>query len=126
MNGLHLFADLHGCKCAPDLLLDSKKIEAFGKDVCTRNGMTVVGCYFHQFSSTRGDPAGVTGAVILAESHLALHTWPELNGVTLDVYVCNFSGDNSAAARRLMAEAMAAFQPERCELREVMRGSVAT
>jgi spermidine synthase len=38
--------------------------------------------------------------VLLAESHLALHTWPERAGVTLDVYVCNFSTDNSARPSR--------------------------
>ena len=36
-----------------------------------------------------------SGAVLLAESHLAIHTWPERRGVTLDVYVCNFTADNT-------------------------------
>ena len=39
--------------------------------------------------------------MVLAESHLAIHTWPERQGLTLDVYVCNYSADNSAKARRL-------------------------
>ena len=46
--------------------------------------MTVVGDSFHQF-----EPQGVTGTVLLAESHLAIHTWPEQGFVTIDVYVCN-------------------------------------
>jgi spermidine synthase len=41
---------------------------------------------------------GVTGTVLLAESHLAIHTWPETGSVTIDVYVCNFSADNSGKA----------------------------
>ena len=53
----------------------------------------------------------VTGTVVLAESHFALHTWPEIRGVTLDVYVCNFSADNSALAHGLFAETIAAFTP---------------
>ena len=79
---------------------------------------------FHQFGSAI-EPAGATGAVILAESHLAVHTWPELFAVTLDLYVCNFSQDNSAAAREACNRLIAAFAPQRVEQREVMRGGVA-
>ena len=45
----------------------------------------------------------VTAAVLLAESHVCLHTWPEQRAVTVDVYVCNFGEDHSAKARGLMA-----------------------
>ena len=62
--------------------------------VCSTPGLTPVAQAFHQFGSTR-EPAGATGAVILAESHLAVLTWPEVRAVTLDLYVCNFSQDNS-------------------------------
>jgi hypothetical protein len=57
------------------------------------SGLTPVGELFHRFEPG----GGVTGVVLLAESHLAVHTWPELGAVTMDVYVCNFSGDNGAA-----------------------------
>ena len=53
-------------------------------------GLTVVGDAFYQF-----EPQGVTGTVLLAESHLAIHTWPERSFVTVDVYVCNLATDNS-------------------------------
>ena len=69
-----------------------------------------------------GQPAGVTGTVVLAESHLALHTWPEISSVTLDVYVCNFSGDNSRQAHALFNEIIANFAPARMETKEVTRG----
>ena len=107
MNGLHLIADLHDCRCAPGLLLDAPGLETFCVAACTRHGLTVVGRLFHPFRDTAGNPAGVTGTVVLAESHLAVHTWPEVAGVTLDVYVCNFSGDNSARAQALFAEMIA-------------------
>jgi S-adenosylmethionine/arginine decarboxylase-like enzyme len=55
---------------------------------------------------------------------LALHTWPELSAVTLDVYVCNCSGDHSDQARQVMAAMQALFRPERVEQREVIRGAV--
>ncbi len=125
MNGLHLIADLHDCRCAPRFLLDAPGLEAFCVTACTRHGLTVVGRLFHPFRDARGRPAGVTGTVVLAESHLAVHTWPEVAGVTLDVYVCNFSGDNSARAQALFAEVVAAFAPGRLQKKEVARGHLA-
>jgi len=122
MNGLHLIADLHDCRCAPGFLLDAPGLEAFCVAACTRHGLTVVGRLFHPFRDAAGDPAGVTGTVVLAESHLAVHTWPEVAGVTLDVYVCNFSGDNSDRAQALFAEMIATFAPARLEKKEVARG----
>jgi S-adenosylmethionine/arginine decarboxylase-like enzyme len=67
----------------------------------------------------------VTGVVLLAESHLALHTWPELAAVTLDVYVCNHAADNSARAEALLQALETAFAPGRCERRRVLRGCLA-
>lgn len=125
MNGLHLIADLHDCRCPSDLLLAAEKLEDYCVDACTRHGLSVVGRLFHPFADSKGEAAGVTGTVVLAESHLAVHTWPEIGGVTLDVYVCNFSGDNSARARALFAEVIASFAPERVEKTEVTRGRLA-
>ena len=123
MQGLHLTADLLDCRCPPALLLDAAGLERFAVEACGRHGLCVVGAYFHQFRDGEGHPAGVTGTVVLAESHFALHTWPEIAGVTLDVYVCNFSADNSLRARGLFAEAIATFAPDRLETREVLRGA---
>ncbi len=122
MNGLHLIADLFDCRCPAELLLAAPRLEAFCAAACSRNGLTVVGRLFHAFHDATGNPAGVTGAVVLAESHLAVHTWPEIGGVTLDVYVCNFSGDNSSRAHALFAEVIAAFAPGRLTTQEVARG----
>lgn len=122
MNGLHLIADLHDCRCPPGWLLDAAGLETYCTDACRRHGLSVVGRLFHAFTDAAGRPAGVTGAVVLAESHLAVHTWPELGSVTLDLYVCNFSGDNSARAQALFAEVVARFAPQRLEKKEVVRG----
>lgn len=126
MNGLHLIADLHDCRCRPDFLLDARGLEAFCVDACSGHGLTVVGRLFHAFRDAAGNPAGVTGTVVLAESHLAVHTWPEIDCVTLDVYVCNFSGDNSGRAQALFAHVIAAFAPARLEKSEVARGRLAS
>jgi spermidine synthase/S-adenosylmethionine decarboxylase len=122
MHGLHLIGDLHDCRCPPALLFDAAGLEDFCVAACTRHDLTVVGRLFHAFRDTAGQPAGVTGSVILAESHLAIHTWPELAAVTLDVYVCNFSGDHGDQARALFREVIARFAPERTERMEVKRG----
>jgi S-adenosylmethionine decarboxylase len=77
-----------------------------------------VNALFHGF-----DPGpGITGVVLLAESHLAIHTWPELGAVTLDVYVCNFGGDNAVAARSLMAALIQAFEPRHVQQQAIERG----
>ena len=122
MNGLHLIADLHDCRCAPGFLLDAPGLETFCVDACQRHGPTVVGRLFHAFQDAGGQPAGVTGTVVLAESHLAVHTWPEIASVTLDIYVCNFSGDNSEQAHALFDEVITVFSPKRLEKQAVARG----
>ncbi len=122
MHGLHLIAEARCCRCAENLLADAQALRELCLAVCATPGLTPVGQVFHQFELA-GAPAGATGAVILAESHLAVHTWPELQAVTLDLYVCNFSQDNSAAARDAFARLLAAFAPEEVVQREVLRGS---
>ena len=84
-------------------------------------GLRAVGELFHRFPA----PGGVTGVVLLAESHLAVHTWPELGAVTLDVYVCNLGGDNSARAQALLAALQAAFAPASAKHHRVVRGQPA-
>jgi S-adenosylmethionine decarboxylase proenzyme len=89
--------------------------------VCLRlsnaSGMTIVGDSFHQFA-----PAGVTGTVLLAESHLAIHTWPEHGFVTVDVYVCNYTTDNTAKAEKLFRSMQEALRPQRSKFQAIHRG----
>src|SRR5574343_389182 len=124
MNGLHLIGDLHDCACPEERLRDAVALEQWCVDACRRHGLTVVGRLFHTFTDAAGRAAGVTGAVVLAESHLAVHTWPERHGVTLDVYVCNFGTDNSARAEALFAGLIAHFAPQRCHRQRVTRGEM--
>ena len=87
--------------------------------------LTPVGEVFYSFKPTAPHPggqSGVTGVVLLAESHVAIHTWPELNAVTLDVYVCNFDQDNSKKAQQLMQQMILAFQPGEIHQQQIVRG----
>ena len=124
MQGLHLTADLYGCAGEAALLLDAARIAALCRQEVLACGLTPVGERWVTFPPYQGRPSGVTGTVLLAESHLALHTWPESASVTLDVYVCNFSGDNSAKARTLLARLIAAYAPARQLCQELRRGGL--
>ena len=115
--GLHLIGDLYGCHGSRQLMVDAATLEAFCKQAVADAGLTAVGSLFHSF----GEGEGVTGAVVLAESHLALHTWPEDDYVTLDVYVCSYTSDNSAKAERLFELVMQAFAPDEPHLHRVVR-----
>ena len=123
MQGLHLTADLYGCQCGPSLLVEASQLEALCRGAVEAAGLTVVDEKFFTFPDYQGEPGGVTGAVLLAESHLALHTWPERAGVTLDVYVCNFSTDNSGKAEKLLDDLIVAFAPRQQNTNRILRGS---
>ena len=122
MQGLHLTADLYDCACDASIMIDAETLAALCRTHTLDVGLTLVGEKWHTFPEYQGEPGGVTGMLLLAESHLAIHTWPERNGVTLDVYVCNFEGDNSSKAERLMNELEAAFKPGRAQRNRLMRG----
>ncbi len=119
MQGLHILAELHQCAGSAALLRDAQALAALCKSVCQAAGLAPVAEAFHQF-----DNAGATGAVVLAESHLAIHTWPEQGAVTLDLYVCNFSQDNRAATERAFAALTTAFSPGRIIRRDIERGEI--
>jgi S-adenosylmethionine decarboxylase len=78
--GTHLLADLYGASN----LTDTAYIQASCEDAAVATGATIIMSNFHHF----GEGNGVSGIVLLAESHLSIHTWPEHGIATLDVYVC--------------------------------------
>jgi S-adenosylmethionine decarboxylase len=123
MQGLHLTADLYQCRCDAAWLIDAQRLCDWCLEAVRAVGLQPVNQLFHSFPAA-GDGAagGVTAALLLAESHVCLHTWPEKRGVTLDVYVCNFGGDHSAKARGLMFALINRFQPEWTEQRSLDRG----
>jgi len=121
MQGLHLIADLRACT-GDAALDDAGALRALCLAAVEEAGLRAVGELFHPFVDASGRAQGVTGVVLLAESHLAVHTWPELAAVTADVYVCNLGGDNSARAEGLMARLIEAFRPGEERLQAVWRG----
>lgn len=125
MQGLHLTADLHQCRCAPLWLTDAALLGERCVRAVTAAGLQAVAQVFHTFPATAQGPGGVTATVLLAESHLCVHTWPEQRAVTLDVYVCNFGGDHSAKAHALLDTLVALFEPGHTEHHRLTRGTLA-
>ena len=119
MQGLHLTADLHGCAAKQAVMTDPDTLRALCLGAVAASGLQAVGEVFHAFPA----PGGVTGVVLLAESHLAVHTWPERSAVTLDVYVCNLHADNSARAQALLSALEQPFAAAHCERHRVQRGA---
>lgn len=119
MEGLHILADLY--RCAEDApWRDPQALAAACSLAVAQAGLQRVGESWHGF----GPDGGITGTILLAESHLAIHTWPELQTVTLDIYVCNFGGDNSARAEAVLAEVVRLFRPADAQVQRVHRGAL--
>jgi S-adenosylmethionine decarboxylase len=128
MRGLHLTADLHRCDGDPHLLTDAAALQRLCLASVEASGLRAVAQLFHPFDagSSDGVPAGgVTGVVLLAESHLAVHTWPERGVVTLDVYVCNLGRDNADSAAQLLQALIDAFAPQIAHTQRIARGGAA-
>jgi S-adenosylmethionine decarboxylase proenzyme len=117
MQGVHLTADLCECPAGP-ALTDPEALRRLCRAAVDASGLQPVGELFHAFAA----PGGVTGVVLLAESHVAVHTWPELGRVTLDVFVCNLRNDNTERAQRVLAELEASFGAASVERHRLERG----
>jgi S-adenosylmethionine decarboxylase proenzyme len=115
MQGLHILADLTGCQCEMSFLTDEQALRALCEASVNTAGLSALGALFHTYSNQNTDDceqqSGVTGIILLAESHLAVHTWPELHSVTLDIYACNYGADNSAKVEHLFNLLSEAFKP---------------
>lgn len=125
MQGLHLTADLSGVDAALPAMGDADALARLCGQAVAKSGLTGVAELFHRFGPADSQ-SGVTGVVLLAESHVAVHTWPELGGVTLDVYVCNYGADNSARAEALMQALIAAFAPAAVHHQRLHRAAAST
>ncbi len=125
MQGLHLTGDLYGCQCHDAMLVDCPTLEQVCRKATLNTGLAIVDATFLALPDTDGEPGGIAGTLLLAESHLAIHTWPERRGVTLDVYVCNYLQDNSGKAQQLFDNLLAQLQPSTWQGERIRRGDLA-
>lgn len=123
LAGTHLTADLAGCSADHPWMTRVEALREACLSAVAQSGLQAVGDRFHAFApAAQGQPAGVTGVVLLAESHLAVHTWPEHGVVTLDVFVCNLRLDNTAHARTLLDALVRGFEPAQQSVQAIRRG----
>ena len=106
--GAHLIVDLHGAK----RLNDIEHIEATLRRCVDAAKATLLHIHLHHFQ-----PSGVSGVAVLAESHISIHTWPEVGYAALDVFMCG-SADPDACIPVLRE----AFSAERVGVNELLRG----
>ena len=105
MIGQHHIADLYGVKN-----LDPEHLGALMRTAVDDSGATYLDHHF--------DPQGSSGVILLAESHLAWHTWPEHEFISLDIYTCG----NTAMPRRAVDFLVDQLQPDYVDKHVVERG----
>jgi S-adenosylmethionine decarboxylase len=112
-NGVHLLADLHDIE--PALLSDPARVDSLLRDAALAAGARILHGHFHQF----GDGMGVTGVLLLAESHISIHTWPETGFAAVDIFMCG-----SAQPERALEVIDEALRPLARNVRTVERGQL--
>ena len=102
-SGLHIVANFN---VADSLrLTEHNSFKNFIDLLITEFGLSKVGEVYHSF-----DNGGFTGVVCLTESHLSIHTWPEINYLTFDVFLSNYLKDNRATTRAIYSAVKDYFQ----------------
>ena len=95
--GIHLLLDLE--KCDPNKLDDLQVIKNLLTKAALDAGAKIVGETFHKFK-----PIGITGVLAIAESHISIHTWPEYNYASVDIFSCGDDFDIDTASNVLIED----------------------
>jgi S-adenosylmethionine decarboxylase len=109
--GRHILAEVYGCEFR--ILNDLDEIREILVSAALSAGAEVRETAFHRFS-----PQGVSGVVVISESHIAIHTWPELGYAALDVFTCGERVDPWAVVDAIVRE----FGSKQVTATEVKRG----
>ena len=109
--GKHLIIEFHDCD--PDVLNDTDTCQAHLLKAVELSGATTIQPFFHKFS-----PHGVSGIVVIAESHFSVHTWPEYGYCAIDIFTCGDDIDSEPAVRYLKEK----FQADHYSVMEIKRG----
>ncbi len=109
--GVHLLIDLWGARN----LADPAHIDTALREAALEAGATILHSHFHHFSPN----GGVSGVVVLAESHISIHTWPERDFAAVDIFMCGACNPYDS-----LPVLKAAFQPDHVRLSEQRRGLI--
>ena len=110
--GTHLLLDLWDAQN----LTDPAAIESALSDAARAAGATILHAHLHHF----GPDGGVSGVLVLAESHISIHTWPERGFAAIDIFMCG-----ACDPYRSVPLLKAAFRPRSIQLSEHRRGLIA-
>ncbi|WP_456394012.1 adenosylmethionine decarboxylase [Thermococcus sp.] len=109
--GFHYVVEAAGCD--EEILQDADRIRRIFLEAAKAGSMEVKASYFFKFS-----PTGVSGMVIVAESHISIHTWPEKRYAAIDVYTCGETADPEKAVDYILD----AIKAEYAHVSEIKRG----
>lgn len=109
--GRHLLLELFDCSA--EAISTLEVVQAVMGEAARRAGATIVDAVFHEFN-----PKGLSGVVIIAESHLTIHTWPEYCYAAVDIFTCGVALRPEAAAKYLAEQ----FTAKRVSIVELKRG----
>lgn len=109
--GKHALVEFY--RCSPQILNNADALEEIVLRALKTAGTSVINSFFHKFS-----PHGITGIIIIAESHFAIHTWPEFRYAAVDLFTCGDSIDNLRAMELIKDE----IQSGHYSLMEISRG----
>jgi len=111
--GKHLIVELYDCDRS---LIDRvDQVEAILVEAVRISKATIIKPVFHQFN-----PHGVSGVVVIAESHFSIHTWPEYGYCALDIFTCGEQIDSDLALQFLKK----AFRAKNMSVMELKRGTL--
>jgi S-adenosylmethionine decarboxylase len=113
--GRHLLLELFDCD--PDALNNLEAVKGTLIEAAKRAQATIVDVVFHEFN-----PFGISGVVVIAESHLSIHTWPEYRYAAVDIFSCGDVLQPEIAASYLVEQ----FGAERTSVVEMQRGMFLT
>jgi len=113
--GTHLLVELRDCN--PKIIKDLAKVKNALVSAAKESKATIVDISFHEFN-----PFGISGMVIIAESHLSIHTWPEYSYAAVDIFTCGDLIKPEVAASFLIRE----FESKTPSIVELKRGILST
>ena len=93
--GIHILLDL--ARCDKKILKSPSRIRKILTGAAKRACVTIVETVVHEFN-----PQGVSGVVVIAESHISIHTWPEYNAAAVDIFTCGDQLQPEAAAKYII------------------------
>ena len=110
-TGTHVVADFwHG-----KVIKTKKELEILLKEAAKAANLTVLKLSIHKFN-----PQGITGVILLAESHIAVHTWPEIGYIAVDVFTCG----KKAQPKKALKFFEDYLEPKKVDIKEIKRGVV--